>query len=245
MRLSHPTIHSVSRVISFRFNGQRIEALDGETVGAALSAAGVTTVRHTLSGAPRGLFCGMGACFDCVVTVDRRIGQRACMTRAVEGMDILSGFPAEPAFDAAEPAELRDCDVLVVGGGVAGLSAAIAAAEAGASVILLDERGAPGGQFAKPLAPSHVDNRADRQFRLGAGLRTRAAAAGVRVETHALVWGAFAPDEIAAVIRGVAVTFRPRGLVLAPGAHEAPVPLPGWTLPGVMTTGGLQTLVRT
>ena len=40
------------------------------------------------------------------------------------------------------------------------------------------------------------------------------------------------------------MTFRPRRLVLAPGAHERPVPLPGWTLPGVMTTGSLQTLVR-
>ena len=97
-----------------------------------LSAAGITTFRHTPSGAPRGLFCGMGACFDCVVTVDGRIGQRACLTQAVEGMAVASGFPAELASDAAPPAEERDCDVLVVGGGVAGLSAGIAAAEAGA-----------------------------------------------------------------------------------------------------------------
>ncbi len=80
---------------------------------------------------------------------------------------------------------------------------------------------------------------------LGAELRRRAEAAGVRIETEAVVWGAFAPDEIAALVRGRAVTFRPRRLILAPGAHERPVPLPGWTLPGVMTTGALQTLVRT
>jgi glycine/D-amino acid oxidase-like deaminating enzyme len=245
MRLSHPSIRPVGRAISFCFNGQPVEALDGETIGAALSAAGITTLRQTPSGAPRGLFCGMGACFDCVVTVDRRIGQRACLTRAVDGMDITSGFPAELAFDDARPAEARDCDVLVVGGGVAGLSAAIAVAEVGASVVLLDERAAPGGQFAKPLAPSHVDAAADRQFRLGTDLQAKAEAAGVRMEANALVWGAFAPDEIAAVICGGAVTYRPRCLVLAAGAHETPVALPGWTLPGVMTTGGLQTLVRT
>ena len=58
------------------------------------------------------------------------------------------------------------------------------------------------------------------------------------------MWGGFAADEIAALVGGRAVTFRPRRLVLAPGAHERPVPLPGWTLPGVMTTGSLQTLVR-
>src|SRR6202012_5994799 len=69
--------------------------------------------------------------------------------------------------------------------------------------------------------------------------------AGVRLEAEACVWGAFAPDEIAALVRGQAVVVHPRRLILATGAHERPVPIPGWTLPGVMTTGGLQTLVRT
>ena len=245
MRLQHPTIRPFGPTISFRFDDRRIEALEGETIGAALSAAGITTLRRTPSGAPRGLFCGMGACFDCVVTVDGRIGQRACLTPVAAGMLVESGFPAELASDAAPLAEERDCDVLVVGGGVAGLSAGIAAAEAGASVVVLDERQAPGGQFAKALAPSHTDAAPDVRFRLGIDLRARAERAGVRVETGATVWGAFAPEEIAAIVRGAAVTWRPRRLILAVGAHETPVPLPGWTLPGVMTTGGLQTLVRT
>jgi glycine/D-amino acid oxidase-like deaminating enzyme len=245
MRLTHPSIRPVGRAISFRFDNRRIEALEGETVAAALSAAGITTFRHTPSGAPRGLFCGMGACFDCVVTVDGRIGQRACATRAIEGMEVGSGFPAVLAADATPAAEDRDCDVLVVGGGVAGLSAGIAAAEAGASVVILDERHTTGGQFAKALAPSHADAAPDAQFRLGTDLRAHAERAGVRLETDATVWGAFAPDEIAAIVRGRSITYRPRQLILATGAHEAPVPIPGWTLPGVMTTGGLQTLVRT
>jgi D-hydroxyproline dehydrogenase subunit alpha len=245
MRLLHPSIRPTGRAISFRFDGQRIEALEGETVAAALSAAGVTTFRHTPSGAARGLFCGMGACFDCVVTVDGRIGQRACLTRAVEGMNVLSGFPDVLAARAAPAADERACDVLIVGGGVAGLSAGIAAAEAGASVVLLDERHVAGGQFAKALAPSHADAAPDRQFRLGADLRRHAERAGVRLEVDATVWGAFAPDEIAVLVRGQSVIFHPRRLILATGAHEAPVPVLGWTLPGVMTTGGLQTLVRT
>ena len=127
---------------------------------------------------------------------------------------------------------------------VAGLSAGIAAAAAGASVVILDERHAPGGQFAKPLAPSHADATPDAQFRLGTSLRTEAERAGVRLEANATVWGAFAPNEIAALARGQSITYHPRRLILATGAHEAPVPVPGWTLPGVMTTGGLQTLVR-
>ncbi len=248
MRLTHPTIHPAGRPIAFQFDGRSIQALHGETIGAALSAAGVTTVRHTPSGAPRGLFCGMGACFDCVVTVDGRIAQRACMTQAVDGMIVGSTFPAALAMppDADLPTDRTEtCDILVVGAGPAGLSAAIAAAEAGASVVVLDERHASGGQFAKPLARSHNDTAPDAQFQLGATLRDRAERAGVRLETEAVVWGAFAVDEIAALVRGQAVTWRPRQLILATGAHEAPVPIPGWTLPGVLTTGGLQTLVRT
>ncbi len=245
MRLNHPSIKPVGRPIAFRFDNRPIQALQGETIAAALSAAGIMTFRHTPSGAPRGLFCGMGACFDCVVTVDGRIGQRACMIPAADGMVVNSGFPTELTADPAPPADQRACDVLVIGGGAGGLSAAIAAAEAGASVVVLDERHTVGGQFAKSLSPSHANATPDAQFRLGRQLHAQAATAGVRLETDAMVWGAFAPDEIAALVRGAAVTWRPRRLILATGAHEAPVPVPGWTLPGVMTTGGLQGLVRT
>jgi glycine/D-amino acid oxidase-like deaminating enzyme len=247
MRLTHPTIRPVGRSITLHFDGSLIPALDGETIAAALSAAGIVAFRRSASGGPRGLYCGMGACFECLVTVDGRIGQRACMTKAADGM-VISSLPLALAPLAPSPlrgeAEVRTCDVLVVGAGPAGLSAAIAAAEAGAQVVVLDERGSTGGQYAKPLAPSHANAAPDAQFRLGVTLHNRAVAAGAHIETEALVWGGFAADEIAALLAGQAVIFRPRRLVLAPGAHERPVPLPGWTLPGVMTTGGLQTLVR-
>jgi D-hydroxyproline dehydrogenase subunit alpha len=248
MRLTHPTIRPIGRPITFQFDATPIQALEGETIAAALSATGIVAFRHTTSGAPRGLHCGMGACFDCVVTVDGRIGQRACMTKAADGMVVTGDATLPLAALGAEPtgaqAEQRGCEVLVVGAGPAGLSAAIASAEAGADVVVLDERSATGGQYAKPLAVSHTDTVPDAQFRLGTQLRKRTLAAGARIETEATVWGAFAADEIAALVGGHAVTFRPRRLVLAPGAHERPVPLPGWTLPGVMTTGALQTLVR-
>jgi glycine/D-amino acid oxidase-like deaminating enzyme len=248
MRLNHKSIRPAGRSITIRFDGAPVPALEGETIAAALSAAGIVAFRRTASGAPRGLHCGMGACFDCVVTVDGRIGERACLTKVADGMDVTGALPLAPAPLAPDPdsaaAADEACDVLVVGAGPAGLAAAVAAAEAGAGVVVLDERAAPGGQYAKPLADSHADAAPDAQFRLGTEWRDRALDAGVRIETGATVWGAFAADEIAALVRGRAVTFRPRRLILAPGAHERPAPMPGWTLPGVLTTGGLQTLVR-
>ncbi len=136
--------------------------------------------------------------------------------------------------------------MLVVGAGPAGLSAARALALAGADVVVADERLHPGGQYFKPLAPSHQADPStlDRQFRDGAMLRQSALLAGVRILSEATVWAAFSPHEVAALVAGRSTLFRPRRLVLATGAYEQSLPVPGWTLPGVLTVGGLQTLAR-
>src|SRR5215472_2591173 len=127
MRLFHKTIHRTGRPITIHFDGGPIPALEGETIAAALSAAGIVAFRRAASGAPRGLHCGMGACFDCVVTVDGRIGQRACMTKVADGLAV-TGEPTLPLAPLGgepdrTPGEERGCDVLVVGAGPAGLSA--------------------------------------------------------------------------------------------------------------------------
>ncbi|MEU9207064.1 (2Fe-2S)-binding protein [Streptomyces sp. NPDC048415] len=61
-------------------DGREIEALPGRTVAAVLWAAGVASWRTTRgTGRPRGVFCGIGVCFDCLVTVNDRPNQRACL----------------------------------------------------------------------------------------------------------------------------------------------------------------------
>jgi predicted molibdopterin-dependent oxidoreductase YjgC len=69
-------------------DGAPVEAYEGETVAAVLLAEGEIRTRTTVGGAPRGVFCGMGVCFDCLVVVDGVPNTRACTTRIREGMQV-------------------------------------------------------------------------------------------------------------------------------------------------------------
>ena len=65
---------------------------EGRTLGAALLEQGIRTLRRSPSGAePRGLFCGMGVCFECLVSVDGAPAQRACRVRVRDGMVVELG----------------------------------------------------------------------------------------------------------------------------------------------------------
>ncbi len=242
--------------LAFRFEGRRIQALPGQSLAAALTAAGELALGTGKDGAPRGAFCGMGVCHDCLVVVDGRAGQRACMTAARDGLDVarqpLRPDIADPALrPLARPdarAAERACDVLVVGAGPAGLAAAVAAREAGADVIVLDERPSPGGQYYKQPATEGERARADGQARRGAALIGRARALGVEIHSGAAVWGAERrPDgalTVAAVEDGATFAVVPGALVVATGASERAPVIPGWTLPGVVASGALQTMLR-
>lgn len=76
---------------SLSFDGSPVPARAGQTVGAALWAAGVRSWRTTRDGgSPRGLFCGIGVCFDCLVTIDGEPNQRACQVPARPGMVVTT-----------------------------------------------------------------------------------------------------------------------------------------------------------
>ena len=261
LRLTHPKIKASGRLVQFSFDGQEYQGVEGETIAAALAANGVRALRENQHGQHRGIYCGMGACQECLVTIDGRISQRACITKVEDGQVISSAAPTSCDMDkdagsahsllrpltpvAQKAIERRSSDVLVIGAGPAGLSAALTARRRGASVVVLDERPQSGGQFFKPLAPSQQSSRPiDRQFADGKALTAGVIASGVVIHQNAQVWAAFSPTEIGAVIDGGAVVLECRQLIIATGAYERPAPFPGWTLPGVMTTGAAQTLAR-
>ena len=83
--------------VTLQLDGKPLPARRGQTVAAAMLAAGQRVLRHTRrTGKPRGLFCAMGVCFDCVMTIDGEPGVRACMTKVEEGMRVISPVQFKP-----------------------------------------------------------------------------------------------------------------------------------------------------
>ncbi|WP_284752183.1 (2Fe-2S)-binding protein [Arthrobacter sp. efr-133-R2A-120] len=85
-------------VVRVSFDGRPLEVAPGQSVGAALTAQSITAWRATRKGErPRGLFCGIGVCFDCLLTVDGAANQRACLVEVREGMEIEGSCPEVPS----------------------------------------------------------------------------------------------------------------------------------------------------
>ena len=79
------------RAIQLTVDGEPFLAYEGETIAAALLAAGRRVLRHAEpKGDPRGIFCGIGVCFDCLVRVDGTRNVRACLTPVRDGMQVTT-----------------------------------------------------------------------------------------------------------------------------------------------------------
>ena len=83
--------------ITIEADGRTLPALAGQTLAAALYAAGMRTWRRSRDGDARGLLCGMGICYDCLVTVDGQPGVRACLEPVRAGMRVQTGLAEEPS----------------------------------------------------------------------------------------------------------------------------------------------------
>jgi predicted molibdopterin-dependent oxidoreductase YjgC len=79
------------QAISLTVDGDPLLAYEGETIAGALLASGRHALRHTRHGQPRGLYCGIGLCFECLVTVNGTPNVRACLTPVAAGMVVETG----------------------------------------------------------------------------------------------------------------------------------------------------------
>ena len=138
----------------------------------------------------------------------------------------------------------RNMDLIVIGAGPAGLSAACAARACGLDVTLIDEQAAPGGQLFRnietPTAQAVLDPK-DRET--GLALVERFRESGATYHPGAIVWG-LEPHKASCTLNGRAEELSASCIAVAPGGMERPVPFPGWTRPGVMGAGGADILLR-
>jgi NADPH-dependent 2,4-dienoyl-CoA reductase/sulfur reductase-like enzyme len=137
-------------------------------------------------------------------------------------------------------------DVVVIGAGPAGLAASAAIAEAGLSVLLLDENAGPGGQVWRAIASTPVTERSrlGADYWAGTNLVDEVRSGGAEMIQRATVWSLDRNLEVGVSIGGASSFVKARRVILATGALERPFPIPGWTLPGVMTAGAAQTMLK-
>ena len=144
-------------------------------------------------------------------------------------------------------------DVVVVGAGPAGMTTASCLAQSGVRVLVLDEHTAPGGQVYRSVEKVTDKRSADlnvlgSHYRNGSKLVERLHSSGAQYWPGTSVWEISAAGEstlAVGVVRDGRVQLIQAGhIILATGAMERPTPFPGWTLPGVMTVGAAQTLLK-
>lgn len=138
-------------------------------------------------------------------------------------------------------------DVAVIGAGPAGMSAATTAARHGARVVLLDEQPAVGGQIYR--AVSQVSDRRRNllgpDYAAGLGIAASFQASSALHLNDAAVWQVTPGGEVHYIRQGKAAMVSAEHVILCTGAMERPFPIPGWTLPGAMTAGAAQILLKT
>jgi len=240
--------------VPFTWQGQAFQARPGETLSSALFANGIRTFgHHPKDGAPQGIFCANGQCAQCSVVADG-LPVKSCMAVVKPGMKVqpLDGLPVLP--DVAGKPQMHavqtvDVECLVIGGGPAGLTAAIELGKAGVRTLIVDDKHRLGGKlvlqthkFFGSIAACHAGTRGiDIATKLENEVRQFE---NVRVWLNSSVLSVFSDRRVGVLRDGQYFVVRPDILLVAAGAREKSLVFPGNTLPGVYGAGAFQTLVN-
>lgn len=247
------------RPLSFTWKGRPVHGYEGETIASALFAAGVRVFgHHAKDGAAQGLFCANGQCAQCLVLADG-VPVKSCMELVRPGVRVepVEGLPELPrvdpkAFDPSRfrPIETIEVPVLIIGGGPAGLSAAIELGRRGIEVLLVDDKHRLGGKlvlqthrfFGSVEAVFAGTRGIDIATRLEREVRDLPT---VRLWLQSAALAVFSDKAVGVLVEGRRyVLVKPRILLVAAGAREKNLAFPGNTLPGVYGAGAFQTLVN-
>ncbi|HDD31118.1 MAG TPA: FAD-binding protein [Thermococcus litoralis] len=262
MRLSEHPILNFEKVrgkeVTIYFEGKPIKAYEGETIAMALHAAGIRTLQRSINKhRPRGLFCAIGKCSSCLMKVNGIPNVRTCITLVEDGMQIERQEEKPVLPKTMKPPKWKkpqriEADVVVIGGGPAGMMAAINASDAGAKAVLLDENPMLGGQLVKQTHKffGKRDQFAGvRGIKIAEILQEELKKRNVEVflETSAIM---LLQDGEEKLVVGVKknkelIEFKGKSIIVATGAMERMIPFEGNDLPGVYGAGAIQTLMNT
>lgn len=252
---SHPILEApVEAMVAFSWNGRPLSGRHGEMISSALFANDIHVFgHHYKDGSPQGLFCANGQCSQCMVVADG-LPVKACMTPLKPGMVIqaLEGLPHLPEVagqPALEPVAEIAVAVLIIGGGPAGLSAAVELGKLGIQTLIIDDKDRLGGKLVlqthKFFGSVEDSYAGTRGFEIGSILEAQLRALpSVEIWLEATAVGVFSDGVVGVVKNNRYCMIRPEKLLVATGARERMLSFPGNTLPGVYGAGAFQTLVN-